>query len=152
MPPSGFEHGRVIHLIGGALALWEERAEGWVCVGTDVAFTMKGGNWLCPDAAVVRRERLPENIDGAVPFPPEIAFEVISMNDTWMEVQRKRHIYSANGVVQVWIDPWDRQVEVICAKHGTRIFREGEKVVVEELPGFGMNLFPLPSARSESKS
>src|SRR5947209_13243027 len=58
MSPTGFEHGWVIHLISRALASWEQLACDWVCVGADVAFAMASGEWLCTDAAVVRRERL----------------------------------------------------------------------------------------------
>jgi Uma2 family endonuclease len=152
MSPTGFEHGLMISLISRALVSWQDRTEGWVWVGADVAFTMAGGDWLCPDAAVVRRERVPKNLEGPAPFPPDVAFEVISPKDTWADIHRKRQIYAANGVVQVWVDPQKREVEVISPKHGTRTFREGETVIVEDLPGFGMNLFPLPSAGSESKS
>ena len=87
MSPTGFEHGWVIHLIGRALASWEQLAQDWVCGGADIAFTMAGGEWLCPDAAVVRRERLARGIPkGPAPFAPDVAFEVISPNDTWVEI------------------------------------------------------------------
>ena len=70
---------------------------------------MAGGEWLCPDAAVVRRERLARGIPkGPAPFAPDVAFEVISPNDTWVEIQRKRRVYRENGVVQVWVDPEER--------------------------------------------
>jgi len=62
---------------------------------------------------------------------------------TWLEIQRKRRLYRENGVVQVWVDPQERAVEVISPKHGTRTFAAGETVVIEELPGFGVTLFPL---------
>ena len=152
MSPTGFEHGWVIHLIGRALASWEQLAQGWVCGGADIAFTMAGGEWLCPDAAVVRRERLARGIPkGPAPFAPDVAFEVISPNDTWVEIQRKRRVYRENGVVQVWVDPEERTVEVISAKHGTRTFAAGETVVIEDLPGFGMDLFPFPSGGSKKE-
>src|SRR5439155_813598 len=82
---------------------------------TDVTFTMAGGSWRCPDWALVRRERFgaPGVPIGPVPFPPDVAFEVISPNDTRPEIQSKRHEYRNNGVVQVWVDPQERTVEVI---------------------------------------
>ena len=143
MSPTGFEHGQIIHLIGRALASWETLAQDWVCVGADVAFTMASGDWLCPDAAVVRRERLPKGaLKGPAPFPPDVAFEVISPNDTWEEIQRKRRSYRQNEIVQIWVDPLERTVEVISPKHGSRTFAEGETAVIEELPGFRLDLFP----------
>ncbi len=151
--PTGFEHGQVIDLISRALASWEQLAEGGVCVGAEVAFTMASGDWLCPDAAVVRRQRLPGGtLRGPAPFPPDVAFEVISPNDTWEEIRRKRRVYEKNRVAQVWVDPMERTVEVISPTHGTRTFTEGEPVVVEELPGFAMNLFPVPAHKSEGGS
>ena len=144
MSPAGFEHGRVIHLIGGALTTWERSNEGWVCVGADVAFTMASGDWLCPDAAVVRRERLPAGrFTGPAPFPPDVAFEVCSPGDKASQVERKRRLYYANGVIQVWIDFETETVEIISPNRPTRFFGPGEKVTMAELPGFELNLFPL---------
>jgi Uma2 family endonuclease len=148
MSPTGARHGMMIHQISVALGALDSRE--WICFGADVAFTMAGGDWLCPDAAAVRRARVGGAVpSGPVPFPPDVAFEVISPNDTWRDVQRKRRIYQQNGVVQVWIDPQEQQVEVISPTHGARTFREGEAAVIDELPGFKLNLFPSPAGPSE---
>ena len=145
MSPTGFEHGRFIHQISLALSSLNQRE--WTCVGADVAFAMANGDRLCPDAAVVRRDRLPTDpLKGPAPFPPDVAFEVISPGDTWSDIQRKRRIYRENGVVQVWVDPQERTVEVISPKHGARAFTECETVAIDELPGFELDLFP-PAAR-----
>jgi Uma2 family endonuclease len=143
MSPTGAQHGLVIHNIGLALGTLDPQE--WVCFGADVAFTMAGGEWLCPDAAVVRRSRFEGGVvpSGPVPFPPDVVFEVISPNDRWRDIQRKRHVYTANGVAQVWVDPEERGVEVVGPKHDSRAFAEGETAVVEELPGFELNLFPI---------
>ncbi len=116
----------------------------WMSIHTDVAFTMKSGSWRCPDWALVRRERFGggEIPEGPVPFPPDVAFEVISPSDKWSDVQNKRREYNANGVVQVWVDPEAKIVEVISANRPTRFFGPEEMVVIDELPGFELNLFP----------
>jgi len=146
MSPTGFEHAQIIHQI--SLALGALDTEEWVCVGADAGFTLASGDWLCPDAAVVRRERLPgPTLRGPAPFPPDVAFEVISPNERWGEVQRKRRLYRQNGVVQVWVDPQERTIEVISPKHGARTFAEGETAVVEELPGFALTLFPVSPSK-----
>jgi Uma2 family endonuclease len=148
MSPTGAQHGMTIHQISLALGFLDSHE--WICFGADVAFTMAEGDWLCPDAAVVRLARMGGVISsGPVPFPPDVAFEVISPNDTWRDVQRKRRIYHQNGVVQVWIDPQERQVEVISPTHGSRTFREGETAVIDVLPGFKLNLFLPPTSPSE---
>jgi Uma2 family endonuclease len=147
MSPTGFEHGQIIHLISGALRSWERTVEGWVCVGADVAFTMASGDRLCPDAGVVRRERLPAGrLKGPAPFPPDVAFEVCSPGDTASDVERKRRLYYRNGVIQVWVDAETETVEVISPNRPASYFGSGETLRIEELPGFELNLFPLARA------
>ena len=144
MSPTASSHGLVIHLIGKALSNWEDLAGDWVCFGADVAFTMGEGSWLCPDAAVVRRERYRSGIpNGPTPFPPDVAFEVRSPGDDASDVERKRYLYYLNKVTQVWVDFDTEIVEVVSPIRPARYFGPEETVVVEELPGFGMNLFPL---------
>jgi len=144
MSPAGGRHGFVIHLISRALSGWEDLAGDWVCFGADVAFTMADGSWLCPDAAVVRRERFSSGIpEGPVPFPPDVAFEVRSPGDRASDVERKRYLYYLNHVTQVWIDPETETVEVVSPSRPARYFGAEETVVIEELPGFGIDLFPL---------
>lgn len=142
MSPTGSRHGAVIHDISLALSTLD--SDEWVCFGADVAFTMQDGSWLCPDAAAVRRDRYPGGVvpDGPTSFPPDVAFEAISPNDLWSDIQRKRRLYCQNGVVQVWADFENRTTEVISPKHGSRTFAEGERALIEELPGVELNLFP----------
>lgn len=152
MSPTGGEHGTIIHEISLALGALDRRE--WVCFGADVAFSMAGGDRLCPDAALVRRSRFEGGVvpRGPVPLPPDVVFEVISPNDRWTDIQQKRRVYRQNGVLQVWVDPQERTVEVISPKHESRTFAEGETAVVEELPGFELNLFPLPSSTPKNRS
>jgi len=142
MSPTGTRHGRAIHQISMALGEYEKTHPEWISFGADVAFTMASGDWLCPDAALVRRDRfgvggIPE---GPAPFPPDVAFEVLSPDDRRKEVLRKRRLYQLNHVLQVWIDPEEQMVEVIAADRPVRYFRR-EPVVIEELPGFRLDLF-----------
>ena len=142
MSPTGGRHGLVIHEIGLALGTLNQE---WVCLGADVAFTMADGSWLCPDGAVVRRSRFEAGAVpvGPVPFPPDVAFEVRSPGDNTSDVERKRRLYALNRVVQVWVDPETEIVEVISPNRPIRFFGPGETVVVEELQGFELNLFPF---------
>ncbi|HXJ91530.1 MAG TPA: Uma2 family endonuclease [Terriglobia bacterium] len=121
----------------------------WLSVHTDVAFTMTSGSLRCPDWALVRRDRFGEGgiPEGPMPFPPDVAFEVISPSDKWSDIQSKRREYRSDGVIQVWVDLQERTVEVISPKHGVSTFAEGETVTIGELPGFELNLFP-PVVRS----
>jgi Uma2 family endonuclease len=148
MSPSGLAHGLVIHDISVAAEMFVSANPEWVSVPTDVAFRMTSENLRCPDWSLVRRERLAGGIpSGPAPFPPDVAFEEISPKDTWSAIQSKRREYRENGVIQVWVDPEERQVEVISPTHGARTFGEGETAVVEELPGFELSLFPLDQSK-----
>jgi len=144
MSPSGLGQCLVIPAISVAAQKFVNANPKWVSVSTDAAFTMKSGNWRCPDWALVRHERFGERgiPEGPVPFPPDVAFEVVSSNDTRSDIRSKHDEYRKNGVIQVWVDPQKRAVEVIGPKHGTRTFAEGETALIEELPGFELNLFP----------
>jgi Uma2 family endonuclease len=145
MSPTGSRHGLVIHLIGKALSRWEDTAGEWVCFGADVAFTMADGSWLCPDAAVVRRERYHGPVpEGPTPFPPDVAFEVRSPGDKASDVERKRRLYHFNRVTHVWVDPETETVEVVSPNRPVRYFGPGETAVIEELPGLELNLFGSP--------
>jgi Uma2 family endonuclease len=142
------EHGFLINQIGVAAQRFAIANPDWLSIATDVAFTMGTGNWRCPDWSLVRRERLPGGIPaGPAPFPPDVAFEVISPNDRWSDIQDKRREYRKNGVVQVWVDPLERTVEVISPTHGARTFTEGQTATIEELRGFELNLFPVASEK-----
>jgi Uma2 family endonuclease len=151
MSPSGLAHSLMIQEINVAARRFVSANPDWVSVPTDAAFRMASDNLRCPDWSLVRRARLAGGIpSGPAPFPPEVAFEVISPKDTWSAIQSKRREYRENGVIQVWVDPEERQVEVISPTHGARTFGEGETAVIEELPGFELNLFPLDKAKSDS--
>lgn len=152
MSPSGLPHGLLIDEISVAAHKFVTANPEWVSVPTDVAFRMASENLRCPDWSLVRRERLAGGIPaGPAPFPPGVDFEVISPSDTWSDIQSKRREYRKNGVIQVWVDPGERTVEVINPTGGARTFGEGETAVIEELPGFELNLFPSPLSRSADK-
>jgi len=145
MSPTGTRHGVLVLEIAYGLREWRDRTPGWVCVGADVVFTMSAGELLCPDAAAVRQERyggggVPA---GPTPFPPDVAFEIRSPGDKASDVERKRYLYYLNKVTQVWVDPETETVEVVSPNRPVRYFGPGETAVVEELAGFGMDLFPL---------
>lgn len=143
-PHMGGEHFLAVKAIGKAADRYEIEHPQWLSVHTDVAFKMTSGSLRCPDWALVRHERFGEGgiPDGPIPFPPDVAFEVISPSDKWSDIQSKRREYRSDGVIQVWVDPQERTVEVINPKYGSRIFAEGEKAVIDELPGLELNLFP----------
>ena len=83
-PPMGGNHYTAVMKICLEANRYASQHPEWMSVHTDVAFTMASGNLRCPDWALVRRERFGEGgmPEGAVPFPPDVAFEVISASES----------------------------------------------------------------------
>jgi Uma2 family endonuclease len=66
-----------------------------------------------PDAAIVRRDRLPEPPDSFVPLAPDLAVEVLSPSDRMADALAKIAMYLDAGVHLVWlIDPAFKTVTV----------------------------------------
>ena len=105
---------------------------------------MASGNWRCPDASLVRKERF-----ASAPFPimaefaPDVAFEVHSPSDKPSEIQSKRKDYQQSGVIQVWIDPQKRSVELIYPNRPLEYFQEGQSLLIAALPDFSLDLKDL---------
>jgi Uma2 family endonuclease len=93
-----------------------------------------------PDIAFVRADRLPprEARTGPLPLAPDLAVEVISPNDRYVEVMEKVERYLRAGVGLVWlVDPWRRAVEVHALGRPPRVLRESDTLDGGEvLPGF----------------
>ncbi len=144
MTPVFRPHGRVNMRLDYELEAYTRRHSEWVGYGTDTAFTMANGNWRCPDAALVRKER-DEAADpkGATPFAPDIAFEILSPSDTGSEMQSKRHDYCESKVIQVWLDPQRKTAEVIAPNRPAQHFRAAELLTLPELSDFRLDLSAL---------
>jgi len=144
MSPVFSPHGRVNFKLDQQLANYTDLHPEWVGYGTDTTFTMANGNWRCPDAALVKKERA-ATIDpkGAIPFAPDIAFEILSPNDTGSEMQSKRQDYSESQVTQVWLDPQRKTAEVISPDRPLQHFRAGQVLTVPELSDFRLDLNTL---------
>jgi len=126
------------------LASYTDQHSEWVGYATDMTFTMANGNWRCPDAALVKKERA-EKIEpkSAAPFAPDIAFEILSPNDTGSEVQSKRQDYSESKVTHVWLDPQRKTAEVVAPNRPAEHFRAGQVLTLPELPEFRLDLKTL---------
>jgi len=151
MSPAGFWHEILLMRLNAALHEYTQAHPEWVSVASNAAYTLASGNWRLPDASLVRAERFPGGRlpTGQAPFPPDVAFEILSPGNTPSEVQRKRKDYQESGVIQVWIDPEKRLVELIEPGRPPRYFTEAEVLVIERLPGSAIDLKTLFAASSE---
>ena len=69
-------------------------------------------------------------------FVPDLAVEVVSLNDSFRALLRKKDRYRKCGTAEVWIiSPEPREVYVYSDR-GDRILREDAELSSELLPGF----------------
>lgn len=148
MTPVNIRHERVLACLYIGLENYCVAHPGWFWIPSNAAFTMRSGNWRCPDASLTRMDRLP---GGKIPdtraeFPPGVAFEILSPSDQPGEIQRKRQDYHDSAVIQVWIDLDRRLVELICPDRPLQFFQENEVLVIGGVPDFALplkNLFAI---------
>lgn len=95
---------------------------------------------LMPDVSFVRTERMPpgEMPEGYVPVVPDLAVEVVSPTDRWVDVEEKVALYLDNGVPLVWLFvPRPRVVRVYAAgKPVEELDEDGVLDGGEVVPGF----------------
>src|SRR5712691_6367974 len=121
--PAGFRHGRLAHEISGRLwvFLHAHLELQLVAVGPETGFRISRNpdTVLGPDAAVVRRDRLPAGHAqlGFLELAPDLAVEIVSPTDRWITVSGKVDAYLAAGVRVVWvIEPGSRALWVYTAE------------------------------------
>jgi Uma2 family endonuclease len=93
-----------------------------------------------PDIAVFSTDRWrlidPEALP--VPFPPDIAIEILSPGETAMNVNRKVVEYLTAGSSEVWVvDSRNHEVYIRTAE-GIRVLKVGEVIESPLLPGFAL--------------
>lgn len=106
------------------------------------------GQIRVPDVSFIRWERFPGRRPFNLPiFPiaPDLAIEVLSVNNTAVEMDRKLHDYFAAGVQLVWyIEPRDRTARAYtAANQWTEIGSADALIGGEVLPGFELPLAEL---------
>ena len=93
-----------------------------------------------PDVSFVRAERLTPDLDEDkfLPFPPDLAVEIVSPSDRARDVHDKVIDYLDAGVPLMWvIHPQRRTVTVYTSNRTARVLREGDELDGGAvLPGF----------------
>ena len=99
-------------------------------------------NVLQPDVLVLAAQGRPAP-DEWVETPPLLVVEVLSPSTADRDRIRKRSIYLAFGVREVWlVDPGARTIEVWTIE-GSRTAGPGEAIASRALPGFSLDVDPL---------
>jgi Uma2 family endonuclease len=108
-----------------------------------------------PDASVIRRERLPADwaLSGFFSIPPDLAVEVISINDIAGEIEAKVEEYLDAGVRLIWVIYPETRTAMIYRADGStaRLHSEQELTGEDVLPGFRIRLgevLPIEETRA----
>jgi Uma2 family endonuclease len=117
MSPAGNRTGRRNAAIIAALDAWAQQdARGYV-FDSSTGFTLPDGSLRSPDAAWIERTRwdaLPEDEKNRFSrICPDFVLELRSPTDALHDLERKMHLWIANGVHLAWlIDPAHRTVTI----------------------------------------
>ena len=76
-------------------------------------------------------------------FVPDLAIEVISDNDAFRELLRKKDRYRKCGTSEVWIISPDSREVYIYSDRGDRILRDDADLSTDLLPGFRLTVKDL---------
>lgn len=150
--PAGFDHGHLAARIAARLVMFlDSHPELGIAVGAETGFRLARDpdTVLGPDAAVVRRDRLPpaDQRRGYLELAPDLVVEIVSPSDRWATVSEKVDAYLVAGVALVWVvEPRARAVRVYTPAGAERRLRadDGEVLDAEPvLPGFRLLLTEL---------
>lgn len=115
MSPMGGEHGRIASRLNVLLAsyVWEHKLGDTFAAETAFVLNAETNEVRATDVAFVASARLARIGEGAVPFPPDLAVEVISPSDRLIAVRRKVAAYQRAGVRLIWvINPRRQTIDV----------------------------------------
>jgi Uma2 family endonuclease len=150
MSPAGAEHGGITSRINHSLVSHvEAHGLGEVLTG-DPGFrlTTDPDTVRAPDAAFIRRERVPETglPRGYFPGAPDAAVEVISPTDLYTEVEEKVAEWLEHGTRLLFVvNPRNRTVKVYRPGRPVRTLTEADALDGEDVvPGWSLpvrNLF-----------
>ena len=149
MTPTTPEHGRVEGNIFRVLdAFVRPRALGKVFVGEVRVYTKRNPDRVrAADALFVMNETYARRSDQAayLDVAPELVVEILSPNDTVMDLTEKRREYFAIGVKLVWVpDPRARRVMVFRSLTDVRELTETDQLSGDDvLPGFAVGVATL---------
>lgn len=152
---AGFRHGQLAALIAYHLhAFLRDRPALGVVVGAETGFRLAQDpdTVLGPDAAVVRRDRLPPAAERGrfLDLAPDLVVEIVSPGDRWTTVSDKVEAYLTVGVRLVWVfEPLRRAVRVYTldgAQRRVRADRGDELEGADVLPGFRLSVAELFAA------
>ncbi|MCS7209611.1 MAG: Uma2 family endonuclease [Fimbriimonadales bacterium] len=141
--PASRGHGRIAMRIGSRIANFSDQKGLGETHAAETGFriqTPAGESVLAPDAAFIRKERIPPDLpdEGFVRIAPDLVVEVRLPDDPLPELHEKAREWLAGGVRLVWlVDPVRRVVEVWRAGGQVQTLADADVLSGDEvLPGF----------------
>ncbi len=145
--PGVYSHGSVANRIGTKLRIFVDEHRLGDVVGADTGFRLASDTLRAPDAAFISNARLATLTEPNkfLPFPPDLAAEVVSPNDTATEIQDKVNLYLEAGTSLVWVIYPDLQQVVVHQPNRTSktILRDGWLDGEDVLPGLSIAVADL---------
>lgn len=155
MSPAGHRHGRIAARFTAKLAPFVEEHRLGECFAAETGFILQRNpdTVRAPDVAFVGRERLRATTiaeEGFFPGPPDLAVEVVSPGDSYLEVEAKVGAWLDAGTrVVVVLDPQRSVAAVHRSTARTETLGVGNVLALSDLvPGWTLSLEDLfrPSA------
>ena len=144
--PTGTLGGRGEFEMARQLDLWAQRDGRGFITPASAGFTLSDGSVFAPDTAWIAHERWEmlsaEERQGYARIAPDVAFELLSPNDTLREAREKAAIYLRNGTrLVVLIEPSTRSVELHRLDGIAVAQTPTEHLPLDpELPGFTLDI------------
>jgi Uma2 family endonuclease len=117
--------------------LVRERRLGKVCSEQEYDFN---GNAHGPDVSFFGPEKraLLQRNKRVQRFVPDLAIEIVSANDTFTSLMRKKERYRTCGTGEVWIISPETCEVTVYSERGDRILRQDAELSTDLIPGFRM--------------
>lgn len=147
MSPAGTNHGVIALALGAALVNYNRTTRlGYVTAAETGYFLARNPDTVrAPDAAFIRRNRLPDGPPvGYCPLPPDLAAEVVSPTDTAADIHTKVEEYLRAGVALIWVVYPATQTVVVHTPSGAHTLTTADTLTADPvLSGFALPLAEL---------
>jgi len=139
MTPTGLRHGTVEARLGHLLWEYVESTGQGLVLGGEVGYQLDDQTVHAADLAYHRLA--PQEQDGWITEPPDLAIEILSPGDSWLQVEGKVDQYLDAGVREVWIvDPKQQQATIRRPDGSSTRSGRGSILQTALLPGFSATM------------
>jgi len=154
MPPAGIKHGVIAGKLCARLQIFVEQHNlGIVCAAETGFYLEKEPDTLkAADVSFYSWEMIPMSDipEGYGDFPPDLAVEVMSPNDSFTETEKKAFAYLEKGSKMVWVVHPKRQTVTVYRQGSKKTLKSVDALSGEDvIPGFSVNVAeifpPIPN-------